>query len=253
MGTRNTGGAQTGTVASLNLNNGSQTVVSLTVQSDSNSPNTITIGTGETLAVNATTGNSLVVGVDPISSSISSITHLVVSGAGALSVTNTSGNMLVGVPTVPTTENTASNANLDLTNLTGGFTYSAGPAGTGQLLIGTDTGTGSTGGTNPGNFLRLSNTTNTITAAAISVGNNIHAMDSTLLLGTGVNNINVGTINVAGVSGAGRRGNGAILFNAAGGSGTTRFRNQAGTGAGGAQHRLEFRQHGWRELLETSI
>ena len=47
MGTRNTGGAQTGTVASLNLNNGSQTVVSLTVQSDSNSPNTITIGTGE--------------------------------------------------------------------------------------------------------------------------------------------------------------------------------------------------------------
>jgi fibronectin-binding autotransporter adhesin len=216
-------------VASINFGSFSQTLTGLNVVSNSTSDNRITIGAGATLSINGGESNSVVVGVDPSNNTSNSITRLIVSGAGNLAVRNTSGHFLVGVPTDPPGDSTASNGLLDLRGLTGAFSYES---NSGQMRIGVDTGSGSTTGTNPGNYLYLTNTSNTITAAAIVIGDNVHALGSELRLGTGTNILHVNTINVASTtSGNQRRGWGTLAFNEPGGAGLTTIRNQAGTGA----------------------
>lgn len=173
------------TVGSLDLSNASATFGLASVQSNSTSANTITIGSGKTLTL---TGG-LTIGVNVATATGATKSNLTVSGAGSMAITG--GSVQVGVS--QSTADAANNSvgSLDLSNLTGAAGFSA------TNLTNFNVGQGNTSdGT-----VTLTNTSNTISATTMNIGNsnghNTVNAGSNLILGNGTNQINVDTLNIA--------------------------------------------------------
>jgi autotransporter-associated beta strand protein len=183
-------------VSTLDLSSANLTATSLTVQSNSSSPNVITIGAGRTLAVNG----AVTVGVSATytdNTGNAGGVRTVLSAFGENLVVNSgTGHFTVGVPRSNTPTNGDPAATLDLTGLNS-FTYTA---TTGELRV---------GGGNVVGTLRLASTSNTITAAQVRIGDtgtgggNNNAGDSTLTLGLGTNVIHANSINIGAVKSSG--------------------------------------------------
>ncbi|HSI13324.1 MAG TPA: autotransporter-associated beta strand repeat-containing protein, partial [Chthoniobacter sp.] len=164
------------TAGTFDMSTFSQTLGSLNFLSTSSAvTNTITIGSGQTLTVNG----AFNVGV-PNQSGIT--TKATITG-GALVVNNTAANFEVGLANAD--QNTSQNvASLDITGV------SSFSANVNEFRVGYGSQIGST--------LKLSNTTNTITANTVQVSNSINnnAQACFLTLGTGTNFISADTINL---------------------------------------------------------
>jgi fibronectin-binding autotransporter adhesin len=173
-------------VSTLNVNN-TVSAASLFVQTNTTSANTISIASGQTFNISGSFG----IGTAPTGSADTNAV-LNVSGAGTLNITsttNTSFNVGVGAGT-----NTPSGrpvATVDMSGLAN-FVFSTGTGsfGVGNLV------------TRSSSTLKLANTSNSITAATVGVGDsnqpggNNNGLGSTLDLGAGTNTINANTINV---------------------------------------------------------
>ena len=193
-------------VSALDLNTTSLTFNgALTVRTNSGSANTITIGSGHTLTVNGnvTIGNA-VSGAN---------TDLTVSGAGTWAVNSPAGTFSLGGYS-PAVTNLSNQASLDLSGLT---TFTANLT-TGSLSLGVFGDNNTRSGA-----MRLA-TNSTITAATLTVGPTSSASSVYLYLGSGINVLNIDTINL----GTGGRDSGQIAFNT--GSGTLQLRDRVGTG-----------------------
>ena len=192
------------TAATLNLGAFSQSVAALSATANTASVSSIVIASGETLTVN---GNfSLNNNTD------NAQTHLTMSGGGALVVNGalfTVGNNTTGT-------NNSSWANLNLSALSS-FTATLSGNLTVQLTGDLDTAHLSS--------LILSNTANTITAVAVTVGASASGGVQSLILGAGTNVINASTINL----GTGGRDGGSVTFGG-NATGTLVIRNTAGLG-----------------------
>ena len=166
----NTNGA-----GNLNLSSFSQRLAGLTALSTSSSANNqITIGAGQTLTINGSAG--LFVGID---TGANSTTKVTMSGGGALAVTN--GNAYVTVGKTQVSQNTSNTSTLDLSALSSvAFGSASVPIKEVRVAYGqTCSGT-----------LTLSNTSNLLAAAAVSVGNSYFANAGgtcLLILGSGTN------------------------------------------------------------------
>jgi autotransporter-associated beta strand protein len=184
----------------------SQTVGSLNFLTTSSAvTNTITIGAGQTLTVNGAFNVGL--------AGQSGITTKATISGGALTVNNTATNFEVGIANAD--QNTSANfATLDITGL------SAFTANVNEFRVGFGSQIGST--------LKLSNTSNTITANTVQISNSNgnNAQACVLTLGTGTNVINANTINL-GVS----KGNATLSFasQTSGSPGTVTIGGKTGT------------------------
>jgi fibronectin-binding autotransporter adhesin len=187
------------TPSSVNLSSANLTATGLTVQVNSSSANTFTIGNTKTLTVNG----AVRIGPNTNGLVISGVNTVVnMTGGGSFVVNDTTNNFLVGQLRNNNDAGTDPTATLDLTGLNN-FSYTA--TGAGELRVGY--------GGNITGILRLANTTvsavaptNTITAAAIQVGNSNNQNNggaSTLSLGGGSNVLNAATINLGGGKSAG--------------------------------------------------
>jgi len=202
-GTLLTVGAGT-TAATLNLGSFSQTVAGLSSTANSASVNSIVIASGETLTVN---GN-----VSLSNNTDNAQTNMTLSGGGALVVNGalfTVGNNTTGT-------NNSSRATLNLSALSS-FTATLSGNLTVQLTGDLDASHISS--------LILSNTANTITAAALTVGASASGGVQIMTLGAGTNMVNANTINL----GTGGRDGGSITFGG-NSTGSVVIRNAAGTG-----------------------
>jgi fibronectin-binding autotransporter adhesin len=175
----------------------------LTVQTNSVTANTITLGSAKTLTING--GLAMSNNVDD------GETRLTMTGGGALVVNGAS--ITVGNNTVGT--NNSSEAHLNLAALDS-FTSTL----SGNLTI---QASGDNSGSDASS-LTLSDVANSITAAAVRVGNSSTGSAQRLWLGGGTNVIQTDLINL----GAGTRDTGIIDF--AGTGGSFNLRNVAGTG-----------------------
>jgi autotransporter-associated beta strand protein len=202
------------TVSTLNVNT-SATVSSLTVATNTTANNTLAIGSGETLNVQGS------VTLSPPSGTASMTTHsnLVFSGDGTLNVSS-------GTFSVATGANSTSNAGvvesaLDMSGLAN-FTFS------------TSSGEFDVGFLNKaeGN-VKLANTSNSITAAAVRVGDGFAVGTTTglnatgtdtLALGAGTNVIDANTITVG-------MGKDTATIDFLTTTGSLTLANEAGTGA----------------------
>ena len=204
-------------VSTLDLTNANITTNSLTVQTNSATANTISIGTGRTLTVNG----PVTVGVGTIFSESNSAARTVLNVTGNSLVINGGTNSFqLGVPRSNGAGGTDPVATLDLSGLSN-FSYTGtsntGSDASGEFRVGQ--------GGNLGGTLLLANTSNTITATNVrvgdtnqpnpgsNVGNNGSA--STVTLGAGSNVINATSI----VLGAGKT-TGNMLFAAGTSTGT---------------------------------
>jgi autotransporter-associated beta strand protein len=210
-------GDVTNDAATLNVNQ-NMSVTSLTVNSIGTTVNTdtITIASGKTLTV---TSNVL---IGPVPTAANQLTTLVVTG-GSLAITTAA----AGTVTVEGNSGTnafSENSTLDLTGLT---TATISASATGTILIGNSAPTNVSG--NQGELLLptpgVSNTTpvSTLTAGTLTVGpgsgfNSSATQINQLVLGTGLNTLDVNTINV----GTGARDIGTITFANANGNITIR-------------------------------
>ncbi|HET6407974.1 MAG TPA: autotransporter-associated beta strand repeat-containing protein, partial [Chthoniobacteraceae bacterium] len=178
--------ASTNTTA-LDLTNANLTASSLTVQSNTSATNTITVGTGKTLTING----AVLVGVSDIySATVAGVrTAFSVSGS-SLVVNGGGGHFTIGYSRSNAATGGDPAATVDLTQLTN-FTYNA--TG-GELRI---------GGGNVAGSLNLANTSNTIVAAQVRIGDssvlqpgggNNNGGSSSLTLGPGTNVINANSI-----------------------------------------------------------
>jgi autotransporter-associated beta strand protein len=176
--------------STLDLTNANLTASSMSVQSNTSAPNTITIGAGKTLTVNG----AATVGVSEVYTNIVAgvRTALTVTGAGGSWVVNGgAGNFSVGVPRSNTGPGGDPASTVDLTGLSN-FTYNA--TG-GEFRV---------GGGNVAGTLLLANTSNMIVAAQVRVGDssiqppggagNNNGGPGNLMLGLGTNVINTNTI-----------------------------------------------------------
>jgi len=205
--------ANTGT---LDLTSANLTTGALTVQTNSATPNQITIGTGKTLTVNG----AFTMGVGNVFSEANPGANTLLNVSGNSVVVNSGTNTLfVGIGRSNAASGTDPQATMDLSNLSN-FTFTA------------TTGVVDVGGGNLHSFLTLANTSNTITAAALNVGNsNVNAPASGnnnggrsfLHLGNGNNVINTNTITL----GDGKSG-GILDFAAGAASGTLTLVGEAG-------------------------
>jgi autotransporter-associated beta strand protein len=203
----------TGTTAGvLDLNGFDQTIGSLTSSTNSTTAtNQILVATGKTLTINGAV--TLGANVDV------STTLVTASGGGAIVVNSAGANFQVGGATGGTNENTAT---VDFSGLSS-FTANL---GTGTFRIG-DANTAS--GTPAPATMKLA-ATNTITAAAIRVGDGSgFGNNHTLTLGSGVNTLNADTLNV-GSAGANIRSSGTVNFDAGDTTGSVQVRASDGTG-----------------------
>ncbi|MEZ0263548.1 MAG: autotransporter-associated beta strand repeat-containing protein, partial [Phycisphaerae bacterium] len=204
------------TVSALEVN-ANVTATGLSVVTNNTAANTITIASGKTL----TSTGGLSLGYDSAGGTGAHDSNLTISGAGAFSVTGTTVN--ISVNQAVTNAAYFSQATLDLTGLTGGFTANV-----------TDFNVGVGGNSQGPGTLKLSNTTNTLIATTLRVGDtgsNNGKGQGTLTLGTGVNIIQADNIHI----GRGKNsGPGFVSFasQVAGSPGTVKIRNKAGTGAG---------------------
>jgi autotransporter-associated beta strand protein len=207
------------TVSTLNLST-SATIGSLTVNTNSTSNNVLNIGSSLTLQ----TPGAVSITLNPKLGNAVTNTNLVVSGAATWSVistTNTSFQVGTGETDSanPAVSGSNTHASLDMSNLSN-FTFST---GTGEF----DLGNGSHGQAT----VKLANTSNSITAAIVRVGDSADGTVSgnagattTLQLGAGTNTIATNTINVGEVKDT------ATLSFLLANSGSLTLTNEAGTG-----------------------
>ncbi len=203
-------------VGHLDLSTFSQTLASLTVASTSAAlTNAITIGAGQTLTINGTGG--LTVGVDYSAISNATTSRLTITGGGVLVVTNPAANVTIGkAQAIQAGGNTAS---LDLSGLAS-VTFGNSDVAINELRVGY--------GIIASGLLTLSDTSNTITATRVQIGNSAggNPGTGTLILGAGVNELAVDTINI-GLS----KANGTLQFasQVAGSPGTVTIGGKTGT------------------------
>jgi autotransporter-associated beta strand protein len=212
--------AQSNSVTTLNINNNGVTATSLVVQTNTSAANTITIPTGVTFNMSGGGNNSAIVVIGTpsiLTTNSSNATTLVVSGAGTWNISNTNGNFDVGVGS-GNNSTTGFNAQLDMRNLAN-FVYNTGTAGTGNFYVGF--------GTRPTATIHLANTSNTITAQDMQIGNSAQTPGftslgtnnnaggtSTMFLGSGTNVFNLGGNLILGNS----KGVGVMQFETAAGT-----------------------------------
>ncbi len=187
----------------------------LTVQTNSATANTITIGPSKTLTING----GMTVGYSATTGS-STTSKLTATGGGSMAVNGT--NLIVGVDITGAPNDPYFNkATLDVSGLA---SFSANV---------TNFNVGSGGTSAPTGNLILSNTANNLIATTMIVGNtggNNGNGTSTLTLGTGTNTIQANTISIGLGKGSGP---GVVTFasQTAGSPGTVTIANKAGTGA----------------------
>lgn len=177
----------------LDLNGHNQTIASLTAGTTGTGvTNLITIGGGQTLTING----GLTVGVD---NGAATTTRLTMSGGGALVVTNGAANVLVGLGQAA--QSSSSAGFLDLSGLSS-VTFGSGSVAINELRVGF--------GTTSSGTLTLSDTTNTITASAVRIGDSSGANGGTslMILGVGGNVMVADTLSL-GVS----KSTGTLKFN----------------------------------------
>ncbi|HYE19884.1 MAG TPA: autotransporter-associated beta strand repeat-containing protein, partial [Tepidisphaeraceae bacterium] len=210
------------TTATLDLGGQSQTIGGLTLQSSSETANTVTIAAGKTLTI---TGN-LTVGYNvnaPQDSPLAAKNLLTFAGTGSLVMNNQNAVVSVGVSQSNQTGSTAIPNMLSRVDATSLSNVSLGTVASPIATINVGFGT-----TDPGTLL-LSNTANSLAATTLNVGHSNGANPGTgiVTLGTGTNLINANTINI-GFS----KANGTVSFasQTAGSPGTVTIANKAGTG-----------------------
>jgi autotransporter-associated beta strand protein len=205
--------AQSSGVSTININN-SVTNSTLLVRTNTATANTINIASGATWN---TTG-AVTIGAPPTSATATQ-TVLNVAGLGTWNVTTAtnasfnvglgSGNNNFGQP----------QHTLDMTGLSN-FVYSTGATGTGIFGVGNLV-------TRPTSTARLANTSNSITAASVVIGDsnqsggNNSGGSSTLFLGAGANVLNANTFTIGNT-----KGNGAMSFQTT--TGSVNIAGQAG-------------------------
>jgi fibronectin-binding autotransporter adhesin len=179
--------------STLNVNN-TASATSFSVRTNTTAANTINIANGATWNI----AGGFTVGVAPTASS--SNTVLSINGGGTLNVTsttNTSFNVGVG-----NNANSLGGTPLATMDMSGSTTSSTGLA---NFIFSTGTGSFGVGNlvTRSSSLLYLANTSNSITAATVGVGDSNQSsggnnanLGSILYLGAGTNVINANTINV---------------------------------------------------------
>ena len=204
------------TLATLDLTNGGSSFGGALVRTNSASANMVLVGAGYVFAL---TGG-LTIGYDAGGGTGATQSNLTVSGPGSMSITGATVN--ISVNQAATNAAYWSAGILNLTNLTGGFSANV---TTFNLGVGTTT-------TGQGTLL-LTNTTNSIVATTLQVGNSGGnnagpTAPSLIQLGTGTNTINADTINL-GFS----KYNGTIQFasQTAGSPGTVTIGGKTGANA----------------------
>ncbi len=208
-------GVTTTSAVDLSTVPSSVTATNLIVVTNNATPNTITIGAGKTFL---TTGG-LTMGYDAGGGAGATQSNLTVSGPGTFSITGATVN--VGINQAATNAGYWSAPILDLTGV-GAFTANV-----------TDFRVGVGGNTQGPGTVLLSNTTNTLIATTLTLGDtggNNGRGTGLLTLGTGANIIQADTINI----GRGKNtGPGMLNFasQTAGSPGTVTITNKAGTGA----------------------
>lgn len=184
--------------------NEDQTIASLRFRSNTATSNTVTIAAGKTLTVNG--AESLKVGIgsgtvaDPYINT--STTKATINGAGSLVVNNSTGTFSVGIQNVDQ-NNGENTSELDLRDL-GSFS-----ATVGTLRVGYESRNNS--------VFRLSNTSNTIIANLVTIGNsngNNAGTNAQMYLGAGVNIIQTNTLDI----GRGKTPNALLTFGSASGT-----------------------------------
>ncbi len=196
----------------IDLSNASATTIGLTVQNNSATANTLTIGSGKSLTIHG----SVLIGT--YASASSSTSKLTVTGSGTLNVIADSGQFSLGKSSAGSGVNTT----VDLSGLqTFNLQY---PSDGGVLNLGNNGGTAASA-----NTLTLA-TSNLIDVDSINLGNNqVSNSTQTLRLGSGTNSLRVESISIGTTTSptGGGRGIGTFLFN--NGSGTLSIRDRSGT------------------------
>ena len=167
----------------LTLGNFSQTLASLVAASTNSAlTNVVTVAPGQTLALTGAGG--LTVGAD---SGTNSTTRCRMSGSGTLTVANS--NALVIVGKAQSSQNYSSSGWLDLSGLSC-VTLGSAAAPLSDLRVGY--------GMTTSGQLTLSETSNTVTATTVQIGNSggFNGGTGTVLLGAGANVIAASTINI---------------------------------------------------------
>jgi len=200
------------TVASLDLSAASATFGGpLTVQTNSASANTVTVGTGQTWRVNGAVTVGAATGP--------TTTLLTVTGAGTFTIgaagAPTNANVQLGNSA---TSNSSNAATWDMSGL--GTFYAN--LGTGTFRIGDPTNSGGTG--TAGSTLILPPTA-TILATTLTSDSSSGSVTQAIKLGSGTTTLQVSTITIGG---SGNRGVGTLDFSS--GSGSLIVRDLAGTG-----------------------
>ena len=202
-------------ISSLDLDAGGLSATSFTVQTNSATANNAFIGAGKALTVNG----PFTVGVGNVFSEANggANTNLNVTGNGSLVANTAAGHFSVGIgrSNAGGTPGPDPIASLDLSGLSS-FTHTA---TTGQLRV---------GGGNVRGTMTLANTSNTITAAAVRIGDsavsgagNNNAGRSILHLGGGANVINTAALVIGETKSAG-------ILDFLGTTGTLTIAGQAG-------------------------
>jgi fibronectin-binding autotransporter adhesin len=178
--------------SALDLTNANLTASSLAVQSNSTTPNTINIGAGKTLTVNGamSVGVSEVYTNNPLNPGGVRTALTVTGTGGSLVVNGGGGNFSVGIPRSNAATGGDPASTVDLTQLSN-FTYNA----TAEFRV---------GGGNVAGTMLLANTSNTIIANQVRVGDssvqppggggNNNGGPGNLMLGLGTNVINANNI-----------------------------------------------------------
>ena len=224
-------GNGTTNAVNLNLSTFSQTVASLTINSNTASADVINIAAGTSLTV---TGNV------QIGSNIGTndITNAVFTGGGTFNMNAPTSTFSVGNPYVGTLHAVAANA--DMTGLsTALITAATVRIGDNDSNVAAGTALGVGGNTPSLPTAGGAAASATITAATLSIGGeastNVDTVGNvfqTLNLGSGTNIINANTINIGANSSMANtiRGNGVLTWSPAVTTGTLTVANQAGSG-----------------------
>lgn len=206
-------GLVAGAAGSLNLGTTSQSVTTLTVQSNTATVNTLTIATGQTL----TASGNVFAGSNATSASTTNFTG---TGGGSLIVGS------VGTPattfTIGGSNATASIGNRTVVDFSGLSSLNVNlNTSTGVFRISPDNTSSTSNANNSDSTLILPSTgagNSTITSATMSIGAgatfNAATQLNALKLGTGSNALNVNTLNL----GTGSRDFGSLTFNSGSGS-----------------------------------
>lgn len=208
----------TTTTGTLDLSTASASFSTMTVQTNTANIGGLTIGSGRTLTV---TGNVAI----GSGAGANTVTHIAASGAGTFAVNNTaaSGSFIVGGSSgTSAVGNTASADFSALATMTVNL-----PGATSVVTVNPNITTGTTNVVGKFSVLKLAQNT-TLTAATLNIGvgptyNGDASQQNLVVLGSGVNELNVNTINMGT-----NRDFGSMLFQTP--TGTVKIRAQDGVG-----------------------